>query len=59
MNLLDACDLMQRYAKCPDCGCETIGGGTGTLEVDTQEGYFKRTCQCGWCIEIREGICTT
>lgn len=56
MNLVDACNLMRRYAKCPKCGCETIGAGTGTCEVDTAAGYFKRTCQCGWYVEISEGV---
>ena len=54
MNLVDACDLMQKYAKCPKCGCDTVGAGTGTLECDTAAGYFKRTCQCGWGIEVIE-----
>ena len=33
------------------------GGGTSTgiVEVDTAAGYFKRTCQCGWSVEIKEG----
>ena len=56
MNLVDACKLMKQFAKCPKCGCETIGGGTGTVECDTAAGYFKRTCQCGWYIQIEEGI---
>lgn len=55
MNLVDACELMEKYAKCQKCGCETVGGGTGSIECDTQTGYFKRTCRCGWFIEIWEG----
>lgn len=54
MNLVDACELMKKYAKCPKCGCETVGGGTGTFECDTAAGFFKRTCHCGWSIEIEE-----
>ena len=54
MNLVDACDLMRRYAVCPQCGCDTVGGVSGTVECDTAAGYFKRTCQCGWGIEIKE-----
>lgn len=54
MNILDACELMKLYTKCPQCGCETVGGGTGTLEVDTAAGYFIRTCHCGWKVEIQE-----
>ena len=54
MNLVDACELTKKYSKCPKCGCETIGAGTGTLEIDTSIGHFKRTCHCGWCVEIIE-----
>jgi len=56
MNLVDACELFRKYTKCPKCGCETVGGGTGTVECDTTIGYFKRTCSCGWYVEISEGV---
>ena len=52
MNLVDAIDLMKRYEKCPKCGCGTVGGGTGTLDIGP--GYFIRSCSCGWRIEINE-----
>lgn len=54
MNIVDVCELLKKYAKCPKCGCETVGAGTGTLDIDTEAGYFIRTCHCGWKIEIRE-----
>lgn len=54
MNLVEACELMQKYAKCPKCGCDTVGAGTGALECDSAAGYFKRTCQCVWGIEVIE-----
>lgn len=54
MNLIEAIDLMKKYIKCPKCGCETVGAGTGTLDIDTAAGYLIRTCHCGWKIEIRE-----
>ena len=54
MTIIESCQLMEKYAKCPNCGCETIGNGTGTLEVDTDMGFFKRTCACGWNVEIKE-----
>ncbi|MBQ1187919.1 MAG: DUF3797 domain-containing protein [Peptococcaceae bacterium] len=52
MTIDDAIQLTVQYSRCPNCGCDTIGGGTGTLEIDTEIGCFKRTCQCGWSIEI-------
>lgn len=53
MKLVDALDLMRKYESCPQCGCNTVGAGTGTLEID--DDTFKRTCHCGWSIEIKEG----
>ena len=56
MNLVDACELIKKYTYCPNCGSETVGAGKGSIEVDTATGYFKRTCACGWYIEISEGV---
>ena len=52
MTMREAFELTVQHEKCPDCGCDRIGGGMGTLEVDTEIGYFKRTCHCGWAVEI-------
>jgi hypothetical protein len=54
MTILESCKLIEKYGKCPNCGCETICNGTGTLEVDTEIGFFKRTCHCGWSVQIEE-----
>ena len=45
MNVIEACKLIEKYAKCPCCGCELIGDGKGTLEIT--EDFLKRTCHCG------------
>lgn len=55
MNIVIAAKLMELYAACPNCGCEVIGN-EGALECDTAAGYFKRSCGCGWCVEVTEGI---
>lgn len=55
MNIVIAAKLMELYAACPNCGCEVIGNGDA-LECDTAVGYFKRSCGCGWCVEVTEGI---
>ena len=55
MNITIAAKLMELYAACPNCGCEVIGN-EGALECDTAAGYFKRSCGCGWCVEVTEGI---
>lgn len=56
MTIMDLVNLTRKYGECPKCGCNTIGNGTGTLEADTDAGYFKRTCQCGWSVEIQEEV---
>lgn len=55
MNITIAAKLMELYAACPKCGCEVIGNGKGALECDTAAGYFKRSCGCGWHVEVTEG----
>ena len=55
MDIFDLIEYTKKWAVCPKCGCDTIGNGTGTIEADTNVGYFKRTCKCGWSIEVKEG----
>lgn len=54
MTISESCKLMELYAICPNCGCASVGNGNGTLECDTEEGWFKRTCCCGWSVEVKE-----
>lgn len=56
MNITIAAKLMELYVACPKCGCEVIGNGKGTLECDTAAGFFRRSCGCGWHVEVTEGI---
>ena len=55
MNIVIAAKLMELYAACPRCGCKVIGN-EGSLECDTAAGYFKRSCGCGWHVEVTEVI---
>lgn len=55
MTFLESIELIKKYGTCPECGCETLGCGTGSLELDTKAGYFKRVCRCGWSVEVKEG----
>ena len=55
MNITIASKLMELYAACPKCGCEVIGNGKGLLECDTAAGFFKRSCGCGWHVEVIDG----
>lgn len=56
MNITIAAKLMELYAACPQCGCEIVGNGKGALECDTEAGFFRRSCGCGWCVEVTEGV---
>ncbi|MNS17321.1 hypothetical protein D3C71_881610 [compost metagenome] len=50
MNFKLSIELMKKYSKCPVCGSDKIGGGAGTIEIVGET--FKRTCSCGWSVEI-------
>jgi transcription elongation factor Elf1 len=52
VNAWKTIKLMEKYTVCPECGNEAIGNGEGTLEVT--DDTFKRTCKCGWSIEVKE-----
>lgn len=54
MTALDNVEFMKKYAKCPKCGSVDVGSDKGSLLCDTEKGHFKRTCNCGWFIEIKE-----
>ena len=53
MNVVESCKLIEKYAECPQCGCDVVGNGKGTLDIG--KGYFKRTCHCGWSVFIEDG----
>lgn len=52
MNLLKALELMKKYdGPCPECGNEYVGNGAGTFEIT--EDTLRRTCKCGWKVEVK------
>jgi len=52
MNALKTIELLGKYSVCPNCGNQNVGNGEGTLDIG--DDIFKRTCKCGWSIEIKE-----
>jgi predicted RNA-binding Zn-ribbon protein involved in translation (DUF1610 family) len=52
MNAVKALQLIQQYAKCPDCGNELVGKNQGVLEVTDNK--FLRKCKCGFKVEVIE-----
>ncbi len=52
MNALKTVELLRKYSECPNCGSDKLGNGSGSVEVDDYT--FKRTCKCGWSIEVKE-----
>ncbi|AYB41029.1 DUF3797 domain-containing protein [Brevibacillus laterosporus] len=52
MNALKSVQLMSKYSNCKECGSDKIDNGEGTLIVDNN--IFKRSCKCGWSIEVDE-----
>ncbi len=55
MTMTEYLALLQKYEKCPCCGCTTVGNGTGVLGADTEVGFFHRACRCGWSVTIKNG----
>ncbi|MGG3987310.1 DUF3797 domain-containing protein [Bacillus smithii] len=43
--------IIKKYLKCSKCGSDKIGDGEGMLEID--DDTFKRSCKCGWTVEIK------
>ena len=52
MNAATAYELINKYSQCPKCGRDTIENDTGVIEI--KDGCFKRTCPCGWSVEVKE-----
>lgn len=52
VDIYKSIQLMRKYSKCKECGNKLIGDGEGTMEID--DDTFKRTCKCGWQVEITE-----
>lgn len=52
MRMSKMLELINQYGACEKCGNELIGGGEGAIEVTDFE--FKRSCKCGWKVEIQE-----
>lgn len=50
MKSTKAIELMERYARCENCGSDRIGNGAGGLLII--DNTFTRTCECGWNIQI-------
>ncbi|ACM16014.1 TPA: DUF3797 domain-containing protein [Bacillus cereus] len=51
MDAWKSVQLLRKYAACQECGNENVGNGEGTVEI--QDDTFKRTCKCGWEIEVK------
>ncbi|HFK1435690.1 MULTISPECIES: DUF3797 domain-containing protein [Bacillus cereus group] len=52
MNAWKSVQLLRKYSKCKKCGNDKIGSGESTVEI--QDDTFKRTCKCGWEVEVNE-----
>ena len=55
MNYIDAVNFVKQFGECPKCGNVFVGNGQGTIDIDTEKGYFKRTCSCGWSVVVEDG----
>lgn len=52
MRLLKAVRLINEYAICRECGNGNIGNGEGSIIAEGS--MFRRTCKCGWSVEVKD-----
>lgn len=54
--LKESMELIKRYATCPECGNDRLGGepSQGTLSVE--DDVFIRSCRCGWSVTVDRRI---
>lgn len=50
MKITNAVELMGLYQACLECGNTMVGNGEGTISIEGD--VFKRTCKCGWGVEV-------
>lgn len=50
MNAVKTVELLRKYARCKECSSQALGNGEGSVMVT--DNTFKRTCKCGWSIEV-------
>ncbi|OME29363.1 DUF3797 domain-containing protein [Paenibacillus sp. FSL E2-0274] len=50
MKIMRALELAKEYNTCPECGNQYVGNGEGTVSIESNT--FRRTCKCGWKVEI-------
>lgn len=54
MNAYESMELIKKYGSCDECGSESLGNGSGTLNIDND--VFTRTCRCGWSVTVDKRI---
>lgn len=56
MNIRTTTELMKKYAKCPECGNEKVGGEPSEGALIIEDHVFTRSCKCGWSVTVDKGI---
>lgn len=51
MDARKSIQLLRKYSKCQKCGNENVSDGEGTVGIEGDT--FKRTCKCGWSVEVK------
>lgn len=56
-----AMELTKKYATCPECGNDKIGGEPSQGALIVEDDIFTRSCKCGWSVTVdkRIKICAT
>lgn len=56
MFMRDAMELTKKYASCPECGNDKVGGEPSQGALITEDEVFTRKCKCGWSVTVDRRI---
>lgn len=51
-----AMELTKKYAACPECGNDKVGGEPSQGALIIEDEVFTRRCKCGWSVTVDQRI---
>ncbi|MEC1177642.1 DUF3797 domain-containing protein [Metasolibacillus meyeri] len=52
----EAMELTKKYATCPECGNDKVGGEPSQGALIIEDDVFTRSCKCGWSVTVDKRI---
>lgn len=56
MNINESQELIKKYADCPECGNDKVGGVPSQGALIMEDEVFTRSCKCGWSVVVDRRI---